>query len=340
MLAAPPLLLQAQGGRAEAELAAVNRELQKAAADLDQVIPLLERKLALQTEITGPNSIELAYTLFALVDVHGQRGDYLKAKRYATRIVSMTDRGVPMEHVIYSRLAAKLGHLYAQQGLEPNKQTLFERAIVPVMLSPVPEDKALASDLLQIGIALRAQGKIDSATSIYRIAVKVGAPSLKENHEDMAKLHNNLGSVLFDAGKREEGKKHFRIAARIREATGSYTRDAEYARVLLNLGIAYAGEGRYESAQVVLERSRRVHERADAWREPQVKQLLELLAQVYGELRKREEEEQTLRALLNWLQDAEESSPKEIAEVRDRHLQAIRAARRKAKRTEKAKAED
>lgn len=327
--------MQAQGGRAKAELAALDRELKSAGTDFDRVIPLLERKLPLQAEVSGPNSGELAYTLLALVDVHGQRGEHLAVKRYATRIVSMADRGGPVDHTIYSRLASMLGHVYAQQGLAPDKQTLFERAIVPVMNAPKPEDKGLASALLLIGNTLRAKGKTDSATTIFRIAVKVGAPSLKENHEDMAKLHNNLGSVLFDAGERDSGRMHFQVAARIREATGVHSRDVEYGRVLLNLGIVYASEGRWESAEVVLDRSRRVHERADAWRKPQVKQLLELLADVYDELRKRKEQAETLRQLLNWLQDAEKSDPREIQKVRDRHMHALQQARRQAKRKKK-----
>ena len=82
-----------------------------------------------------------------------------------------------------------------------------------------------------LGLVLRAQGRLDAAVESYRKAL-----SLKP---DYVEAHNNLGNVLKDQGKLDEAVKHYRQALLIKpDDAGAYN----------NLGSVLKEQGKLEVA--------------------------------------------------------------------------------------------
>lgn len=300
--------------RARAQREAASGSYDEAAESLTQALELVE-------ELHGRESREVAHALLALVDVHGLRGDYRKVKRYAWRIVRMAENRVPFEHVIMSSLAAKLAHVFAEQGLPPAKQPLFERAVVWVGVNPQPEDAFLTAALVQSGDRFAAAGDLEAADPLYRLAIKIGQPSLEANVETMARAYSNLGTVQLQRKQVQKAKRQFQVAIRLRERQPDFNRNPEYGRALLGLGTVYYLETRHDSAIYLLTRARDVYRKGDAWQERQVQGLLEILARAYMARGRYEEARDTLRELFQWIQETLGPKNKALLEVNELYLE-------------------
>jgi tetratricopeptide (TPR) repeat protein len=317
---APEAAAESPGAKSrEARLRALRARAEREAksGSYDEAAESLTEALQLEEELHGRQSREVAHALLALVDVHGQRRDYLKVKRYAWRIVQMAEARVAFEHVIMSSLAAKLAHVFTEQGMPPAKQPLFERAVVWVGLNPQPQDAFLASALVQSGDRFFAAGDLDAAEPLYRLAIKIGQPSLTTNAEYMAHAYTHLGLLQLQRQQVQKAKRQLQIAIRLRESQPDYKRNAEYGRALQSLGIVYYLETRHDSAIYVLTRARAVYQRADAWQEPQVQSLLETLARAYMARERWEEARDTLRELFQWIQETLGPRKKALLEVNE-----------------------
>jgi tetratricopeptide (TPR) repeat protein len=291
---APEAAAESPGAKSrEARLRALRARAEREAksGSYDEAAESLTEALQLEEELHGRQSREVAHALLALVDVHGQRRDYLKVKRYAWRIVQMAEARVAFEHVIMSSLAAKLAHVFTEQGMPPAKQPLFERAVVWVGVNPQPQDAFLASALVQSGDRFFAAGDLDAAEPLYRLAIKIGQPSLTTNAEYMAHAYTHLGLLQLQRQQVQKAKRQLQIAIRLRESQ--------------------------PSAIYVLTRARGVYQRADAWQEPQVQSLLETLARAYMARERWEEARDTLRELFQWIQETLGPRKKALLEVNE-----------------------
>ena len=84
----------------------------------------------------------------------------------------------------------------------------------------------LASTYNNLGMALRAQGRLDEAIAAYRRAVELKA--------DDADLHSNLGIALQETGRIDEAIAAYRRAIELK---------GDYAVAHNNLGIALEEQG-------------------------------------------------------------------------------------------------
>src|SRR5262249_51214473 len=73
--------------------------------------------------------------------------------------------------------------------------------------------------LINLGMCLREQGKVDEAMSFFQEAIR--------RRPEFAEAHNNLASALVDLGRLDEARAHFREALRLK---------SDYAHALCGLG--------------------------------------------------------------------------------------------------------
>ncbi len=104
-----------------------------------------------------------------------------------------------------------------------NGEALFRRA------ASVTQNNDVA--LVNLGVALDAQGRFAEAVEVYRAAEKMGTHRFQ--------LHNNLGNILGILGRHEESLAEYREAARLRP---------DAAMVHHGLGLALKALGRRDEA--------------------------------------------------------------------------------------------
>ena len=80
-----------------------------------------------------------------------------------------------------------------------------------------PKSAATLATLINLGVAVRALGDIDSAETIYRRALKDIESIHGPKHPDVGKPANNLAVMLSQAGRPEEARPLALRAATIAE---------------------------------------------------------------------------------------------------------------------------
>ena len=99
-----------------------------------------------------------------------------------------------------------------------------------------------AYDEANLGDAWYEIEAYEQATEHYMKALDIFQKRLGDEHEDLAQLYRNLGSVLYDQGYFEEAMIYWEEAERIYEAVSDNTNPDVYA-VYNNLLVAYKGLG-------------------------------------------------------------------------------------------------
>src|SRR2546428_1918303 len=102
LVATPPSIALAQGSRADDELAEAQRLNQEAAAirssgKFSEVVPLVQRALAIQEKIQGPEHPDVAASLDTLAGLYRDQGEYAGAELLYRRAAAGREEGLGAE---------------------------------------------------------------------------------------------------------------------------------------------------------------------------------------------------------------------------------------------------
>ena len=281
-------------------------------ADAAAAEALMREALAIRREVLGPSDPQLAVSLNNLGFVlQGQR-EMQQAEAMFRESLAIDRARLGNEHPEVAIKLVNLSRLMMDQE-EPEPAEAFAREAVEIRRKVLGnEHPALVNALDQLGITLEVSNPVE-AEQHTRDALGIARRAFGDGHRETARLENNLGWLLFRRGAYLEaaslyraalatfrktvggehsltrgalngvadtlnGLRDFRGAERAsREALALYRKQPADRRVgtaLLGLGIALAGQRRFEESVLRLQEARDILEKATtlkmAWYKPQV----------------------------------------------------------------------
>jgi tetratricopeptide (TPR) repeat protein len=252
-----------------------------AAAKLDEMAAVWEKKLAIERAVFGEVHEEVAASLAELGRMHESREDFDAARKARKEVLALRTKlhGEKDWRVTNARVELEVLEQLAQldtkdrrRFLEANESAqqaarLFEqgraRAAVPLARAALQVRReflsgnhpAFGSSLSCLGMLYHDMGEYAKAQPLLEQARDLWKKLLTENHPDYAHSLNNLGMLYHATGD-------FRMAlALFEEASDCYKQSlgenhAYYANSLNNLAALYHAMGDYNRALTLFERSR------------------------------------------------------------------------------------
>jgi tetratricopeptide (TPR) repeat protein len=137
-----------------------------------------------------------------------------------------------------------------------------------------------ATDLNNLALVYRTQGRYDEAIEKYEEALRIGKKTIGSEHSDYAARLNNLANVYQSLGRYDEAIEKYEEALRIGEKTTGRAHPY-YAICLNNLGLVYTSQDRYDEAIEKYEEALRIDEKTIGKEHPNYAIDLNNLASVY-----------------------------------------------------------
>jgi len=179
------------------------------------------------------------------------------------------DRGVERirgelsgEPEVQSRLMLEMAKVYAQLGLLPEADRLFEEALdIRRQLSSF-DNNQVSEALAGLAGVRHLAGKHEESIELYNEAIQLGeAAGDDRNVLWLATMYRSLGGVYDTLARNADSLATLQKARSMLEASG-YTTSAEYGRVLRNIGVSHWTAGDFEAARTAYEESLRVYDQA------------------------------------------------------------------------------
>jgi len=179
------------------------------------------------------------------------------------------DRGVERirgelsgEPEVQSRLMLEMAKVYAQLGLLPEADRLFEEALdIRRQLSSF-DNNQVSEALAGLAGVRHLAGKHEESIELYNEAIQLGeAAGDDRNVLWLATMYRSLGGVYDTLARNADSLATLQKARSMLETSG-YTTSAEYGRVLRNIGVSHWTAGDFEAARTAYEESLRVYDQA------------------------------------------------------------------------------
>jgi serine/threonine protein kinase/Tfp pilus assembly protein PilF len=302
---------------------------------------LLERSLAIRTELLGPEDLEVAQGLVALGSLESP-GAPLESEALLRKALEIRHRHLGEDHLDVAESKYELAANLALQGAYQEAETLH-RDSLELRRRYLGEDHTdVAESLHDLAMVLEDQGSYPEAEGLYRESLATYRRLLGADHPRVALSLNNLAAVLWSQGaypeaeslyresltmcRRRLGEDHPLVAtslnnlAAVLKAQGSYTeaeslyREAlalnrrllgpehpHLAMTLNNLAGVLAARGAYGEAENVYRESLSMYRRLVGPENPNVAVSLNNLAQVLIERGEFQEAESLIQEALRLL---------------------------------------
>jgi serine/threonine-protein kinase len=154
--------------------------------------------------------------LFKVPQPEQSRGNAVTAREILEAGTRKIQEGLEDEPAVRAELLRTMGNTYRSLGLyEPACSLLVEAVEMQTKLYGPDDSEHLSYALMDQAAAYRAIGRLDESRALCERALRIRAAAQRPDHLDMALLHNNYGSVLFDLGDYEAARKEFETAVAI-----------------------------------------------------------------------------------------------------------------------------
>ncbi len=216
--------------------------------DLAQCEAQLNAALAMQRELLGPTSLEIAPTLSAQAKLAQLRGNLDAAEGLYEQSLQIYGAHGRERTTDATSVMNELAGLDSYRGRHAHAATLY-RAALDI------DRQALGNDHPQVGmhlqnlaVALQAQGKLEEAAPLYEESMQLLQRVYGEKHPQMLDAAANYGRFLHRRGELARAEQVLsRVVDLDREARGP--RHAFVAHDLVNLGMVRLDTQRYEQAE-------------------------------------------------------------------------------------------
>ncbi len=254
---------------------------------LAEAVAVAETMIAIERDVFGKESEEVAESLKTLAEMHEEREDFTIARKARAEVLQIktTRHGEAHWRVTHARLAvahlqrlttlsaADRRQLKEAQRLENEvfqlsgqgnnrEATDLCRKTLAIRLQVLgTEHPDTASNLTWVGYLLEAQGDYAGARPYYEQGLAICKKAVGPEHPDTALCLNNLGVLLHTQGDYAGARFVYEQALVIRQKTlGPEHPDA--AESLHNLGSLYNSQGDYAGARPHLEQALTIFRKA------------------------------------------------------------------------------
>jgi tetratricopeptide (TPR) repeat protein len=224
--------------------------------DTQAALAQLEQTRDLQAAALGPASGELVPTHYEIAVVNrilGNPREALASLRAARSVLSK----LPPEHPEWRNepnIVNQIGNALDGMGDREGALAAYREALESFEASGQGEHPAIGSLQHNIGLTLRAQGKLEEALPYMERAIEHTRRVLGEQSEDYEVQLGSLGRTLAQLGRFDEANRYVEAALEVSEGLYGPTHQY-YAYNLVNVARLRQLEGRHVEAVEVLERA-------------------------------------------------------------------------------------
>jgi serine/threonine-protein kinase len=198
----------------EAELSSVIGNLYVELGLYAEARPLLERALAIKTELHGETHVEMAESLADLANVLHSTGDFELAEESARRVLALRRRTLAADSPHIAESLTDLAATVSAQGRYDEAEPLYREAVA--IDREHGSRERVADDLNNLGTFLMDAGKYAESRTAHEEALEIRTSLYGARHTDVATSMSNLGLTLQRLGELEESEAMLRAAIDLR----------------------------------------------------------------------------------------------------------------------------
>jgi tetratricopeptide (TPR) repeat protein len=248
-------------------------------ANYPAALPLLQRALAIDEQVYGPNHPEVASSLASLAGVLQAMGDYNAALPLLQRALAIHEQVHGANHPDVATNLNNLASVLKDMGDYNSALPLFQRALAIYEQVHGANHPDVATSLNNLGLLLKDMGDYNAALPLFQRALAIYEKELGPNHPYVANSLASLASVLKVMGDYNAALPLFQRALAIYEkelgANHPYV-----ATNLNNLASVLQAMGDYNAALPLFQRALAIREKELGPNHPDVATSLASLASV------------------------------------------------------------
>lgn len=225
-----------------------------------EAIRLLERALALNEKVLGPNHIRVALSLDKLGVVYHASGNYSKAEAMIKRALPIKEKTLGPEHPSVLICLNNLAEIYRAQGNYIEAIHLHKRVLSIKEKTLKPGHPDIALSLNNLASLYQTQGDLAESEPLYKRALTIWETTHGQEHPDYAEALNNLGLLYISLGDYAKAETMFNRALDIKEKIFG-PEHLKLANTLNNLSELYSAKGEYNKAEPLCKRSVAIREK-------------------------------------------------------------------------------
>jgi len=263
----------------------------------DEAASLVERAIAINTQVLGPEHPDVALSLNLLAAICGQKGAYARAESLYQRAITIYSNVSSGKYSDARRTRAtenlagtlnNLASLYKGRGDYARAEPLFQRALAIYSNLSTGDysdatrndaSESVAETLSQIALMYADKGDFERAEPLYLRALDISLKVQGAESPSVASRLNNLAVLYYEKGDYARAEPLYLRALNISvKVQGA---DPEVAQVLNNLGRLYSAKGDYTRAEPLFRRALAIQERALGPQDRDIATTLNHLAALY-----------------------------------------------------------
>ncbi len=220
------------------------------AGELAEAKACLERCLAFEERLYGPEHVRVVATMKELGKVFSDLGDLYTAKRYYERAIGVNEKLFSPSYPDVANILNDLGHVLFDLRDLVEAKVCFERAIsiYETAYGFGPKHPALATAAGNLGRVLRDMDDLQGAKNNFERALAVDEWVYGPRNPKIATRANYLGRIYYSLGDLIGARNCFERVTSILEESGS-VEDAGLATAYNNLGLVLQDLGNASRAQ-------------------------------------------------------------------------------------------
>lgn len=257
----------------------------RAAGQLNEARSYLERALAHEERLYGPEHVRIAATAKELGKVLSDLGDLYAAKRNYERAIAITEKLFSPVYPEVANLLNDLGQVLFDLRDLIEAKVCYERAIsiFETAYGYGPKHPALAVAAGNLGRVLRDMDDLQGAKSNFERALAIDEWVFGPRHPKVATRANYLGRLCYSLGDLNGARSCFERVTSILEESGG-AEDAGLATAYNNLGLVLQDLGNASRAQDSFMRALEIDEKILGPEHPNVARDLNNLGGAYAAL--------------------------------------------------------
>lgn len=180
-----------------------------------EVIPMMERIVAIFREVYGPRQVETANALNNLAVAHWKLGHNQQARKLLEEVLEIQRAVASPDDFRISATLTNLGNVAEAEGNLAAAMKFTEQALELELKYRGANQAQSATALNRMGSLLKLQYRNAEARSYMERALAIRRRLYGEIHRDTAESLNNIGTLLSDAGDEAAAKPYFEQALAI-----------------------------------------------------------------------------------------------------------------------------
>jgi CHAT domain-containing protein/tetratricopeptide (TPR) repeat protein len=240
---------------------------------------LARRALRIKEALLGPDHVEVGRSLHHLARVHGDRGDYARARPLYERSLAIRERALGPEDPEVARALQNLAILLKNLGHYDESRALHERALAIRRARLGPDHPEVAQSLHSLAALAWTMGDRTRGLALVRQAIAIWEKAHGPEHPRLATSLEGLGVIAMEEGDWTNSRMFIERALRIHEKRLGASHPS-VANALANLAQLAAAVGQFGEAEPMARRALAIYESASGADHPDVAFAATILADV------------------------------------------------------------